>query len=191
MTEKKKSLVMRTSGGSTRAPRRAARTSILASALRLCAVLCVSACAGAGAAFQVAPAPCRTAGLEWDVPPRAAAWHRPRAARGGGHAQALRLRMGAGAEDSNAGGLRTMFSPPWACMAKCGACCYLAPQERDLRCVRPRCPAPACVLVQSTAKAARAAGAEAPSDACSGLSEQERETYVGMAGDDGWYCLCV
>ena len=25
-----------------------------------------------------------------------------------------------------------MFSPPWACMSKCGACCYLAPQERDL-----------------------------------------------------------
>ena len=42
--------------------------------------------------------------------------------------------MDAGAEDGG-GGLRTMFSPPWACMANCGACCYLAPQERDLRCV--------------------------------------------------------
>lgn len=45
-----------------------------------------------------------------------------------------------------------MFSPPWACMAKCGACCYLAPQERDL----------------------------------SGLSDDERATYVAMAGVDGW-----
>jgi len=29
-------------------------------------------------------------------------------------------------------GLRTMFSPPWACLKKCGACCYLAPEERIL-----------------------------------------------------------
>ena len=28
--------------------------------------------------------------------------------------------------------LRTMFSPPWACMAGCGACCRLAPEERSL-----------------------------------------------------------
>ncbi|KAJ1487279.1 hypothetical protein T484DRAFT_2248929 [Baffinella frigidus] len=28
--------------------------------------------------------------------------------------------------------LRTMFSPAWACMANCGACCYLAPEERNL-----------------------------------------------------------
>jgi len=25
-----------------------------------------------------------------------------------------------------------MFSPAWACMANCGACCYLAPEERNL-----------------------------------------------------------
>ena len=59
------------------------------------------------------------------------------------------LEGGGGGEE-----LRTMFSPPWACMAKCGACCYLAPEERDL----------------------------------SGLTDEERDTYIGMAGEDGW-CL--
>ena len=56
------------------------------------------------------------------------------------------------AGEQDAAGLRTMFSPPWACMSKCGACCYLAPQERDL----------------------------------TGLSDEERATYIGMAGADGW-----
>ena len=41
------------------------------------------------------------------------------------------------------------------------------------------------------ARAARAAGADALPGTRSGLSEQERETYVGMAGEDGWYCPCV
>ena len=31
--------------------------------------------------------------------------------------------------------IRTMFSPPWACIRGCGACCYLAPEERDLDCM--------------------------------------------------------
>mmetsp|Transcript_71874 Transcript_71874/g.105312 ORF Transcript_71874/g.105312 Transcript_71874/m.105312 type:complete len:253 (-) Transcript_71874:333-1091(-) len=62
----------------------------------------------------------------------------------------MALRMADDAGDAD--GLRTMFSPPWACMAKCGACCYLAPAERDL----------------------------------SGLSDDEREVYIGMAGPDGW-----
>ena len=35
--------------------------------------------------------------------------------------------------------LRTMFGdsggPPWVCVGKCGACCYLAPKERDLDCL--------------------------------------------------------
>lgn len=31
--------------------------------------------------------------------------------------------------------LRTMFSPPWSCVSGCAACCYLAPEERDLDCL--------------------------------------------------------
>ncbi|EKX36747.1 hypothetical protein GUITHDRAFT_117045 [Guillardia theta CCMP2712] len=38
---------------------------------------------------------------------------------------------------SNAEGLRTLFSPPWSCLEKCGACCYLLPEERDLDCLSP------------------------------------------------------
>ena len=151
----------RTSGTSEGAPRGGSplltRIAKMASSARLCAALsaalCVGACAGTGVAFQAVPVPRRTVGMGWGSPPRDASAHVPRAARGGGPAApALRLRMGtgagagggagAGADESDTGGLRTMFSPPWACMAKCGACCYLAPQERDLRCMRARCPAP-------------------------------------------------
>ena len=45
----------------------------------------------------------------------------------------IRMTEGSANPITDEGGLRTMFSPPWACMAKCGACCYLAPLERDLR----------------------------------------------------------
>lgn len=45
----------------------------------------------------------------------------------------MRLRMAGEEEQTHEESpLRTCFSPPWACMSNCGACCYLAPEERDL-----------------------------------------------------------
>jgi hypothetical protein len=141
-----------------------------------------SACAGATSAFHSTSMPLRHA--VWGAPGSCSSWRPP---------QRQRLRMAAemdaGAEDGG-GGLRTMFSPPWACMAKCGACCYLAPQERDLRClpstagwcIGVRHAAPRAARLLRTCCAARLRRDRVRS--C--LSEQERETYIGMAGDDGW-----
>ena len=43
-----------------------------------------------------------------------------------------RLAMSSQTPETPPTALRTLFSPPWACITGCGACCWLAPAERDL-----------------------------------------------------------
>ena len=45
-------------------------------------------------------------------------------------------------------------TPTWTCIHHCGACCRLAPEERQ--------------------------------EALDALTEEQRETYLGMVGEDGW-----
>jgi hypothetical protein len=68
----------------------------------------------------------------WPPLKRESATLRPRGRSSGTHSPILAL---ANVQPDQDEPMRTMFSPPWACISGCGSCCYLAPAERDLDCM--------------------------------------------------------